>query len=150
MAMLPFCGYHMADYWQHWLNVGKRGSGKMPRVFHVNWFRKSADGKWLWPGFGANMRVLRWIVERVRGDGDALETPIGYLPPADALDTSGLPVTADAMRELLTVASDEWLAEAKEHSRYFRLFDDRLPEGIAYENAALQRRLTKRQGALVE
>jgi phosphoenolpyruvate carboxykinase (GTP) len=150
MAMLPFCGYHMADYWQHWLDVGKRGGGKMPRVFHVNWFRKSHDGKWLWPGYGANMRVLRWIVERVHGEGDAVESPIGFLPTPDAIDTSGLNVSDVALRELLHVDNDEWLAEAKEHSRYFRLFEDRMPQGIADENAALRRRLSQRQGALVE
>jgi len=146
MAMLPFCGYHMGDYWQHWLNVGKRGGDKMPAVFHVNWFRKTADGKFLWPGFGANMRVLEWIVDRVHGDGDAVETPIGWLPAEGAIDFAAAGVPPEAAEQLLEVDADEWLADGYERLVFFRKFGDKLPAGIRLENDALIARL-KNAGA---
>ncbi len=141
MAMLPFCGYHMADYWQHWLDVGQKGGEKMPAVFHVNWFRKDADGGWLWPGFGANMRVLQWIAARSRGQGEAVESPIGYLPSATAIDLTGLDVDATAMQTLLSVDTKAWQAEVEERTAYFKQFGDRLPTAIRAENDALRDRL---------
>ena len=107
MAMLPFCGYNMADYFPHWLDMGKR-IPHPPKIFHVNWFRKGADGKFLWPGFGENVRVLKWILERVEGKGEAEETPIGYVPTRNALTLDGLKITHEAMHELFRVDPDDW------------------------------------------
>src|SRR5690606_5241240 len=118
MAMLPFCGYHMADYWQHWLDVGDRsgagkdGYGAMPRVFYVNWFRKDENGRFLWPGFGENSRVLEWVFRRCNGDAPAVRSPIGLLPSDDALNTQGLDVAPEAMAKLLHIDVDEWKREA--------------------------------------
>ncbi|MDE0555042.1 MAG: phosphoenolpyruvate carboxykinase (GTP), partial [Candidatus Poribacteria bacterium] len=112
MAMLPFCGYNMGDYFAHWLEMGKHtDASKLPKIFYVNWFRKDADGGWLWPGFGENSRVLKWIVERVSGNGEAVETPIGYTPTPGAIDISGLEVTDAQMEERLHVDTKEWLNE---------------------------------------
>ena len=141
MAMLPFCGYHMGDYWQHWLDTGARGGDKMPAVFYVNWFRKDSQGKFLWPGFGENMRVLKWIVERAQGGGEAVTTPIGYMPTPEALDLEGLPRVAGAIESLLAVDRDEWRVEVHEREKFFRQFGDRLPAGIHAENEALRARL---------
>jgi phosphoenolpyruvate carboxykinase (GTP) len=143
MAMLPFCGYHMADYWRHWLEMGRRGGGKMPAIFHVNWFRKDAAGKWLWPGFGANMRVLQWIVARCRGAGDAVQTPIGWLPTADAIDFSGLNLSARAVEHLLDVNPAEWRDEVAERATFLDQFGSKLPAAIRAENEALGRRLQR-------
>ncbi len=142
MAMLPFCGYHMADYWQHWLNVGEKGGEKMPAVFHVNWFRKDANGKWLWPGFGTNMNVLKWIVARTRGEGDAVDSPIGFLPTPEACGFDAVGVTGDAAEFLLRVNTDEWMAEADERDEYLATFGDALPAAIKAENDALRKRLS--------
>ena len=101
MAMLPFCGYNMADYFAHWLKAGQREGAELPRIFYVNWFRKDADGKFLWPGFGENSRVLEWVFRRCEGTAEAVETPIGLLPAEGAINTEGLNVTAEAMAELL-------------------------------------------------
>ncbi len=141
MAMLPFCGYHMADYWQHWLGIGQTGGDKMPDVFHVNWFRKDAGGNWLWPGFGANLRVLQWICARTRGEGEAVETAIGYLPTTNALDVADLEVDQQALQTLLTVDRDEWLAEVEERAAYFTKFGPKLPAVMNSENEALRERL---------
>ncbi len=141
MAMLPFCGYHMADYWQHWLDMGQRGGDQMPKVFHVNWFRKDTDGNWLWPGFGANMHVLEWIASRCRDEGEANETPIGYLPTLSSIDFGALGVSDAAAQELLAIGPGEWLAEVDERDEYFQKFGDRLPHGIRAENDALRERL---------
>ena len=141
MAMLPFCGYHMADYWQHWLDIGQTGGDKLPMIFHVNWFRKDAAGNWLWPGFRENMRVLKWIAARTRGEGDAVETPIGHLPTPEALDFAGLGISAEDGRELLNVNAQEWNAEADERAEYFKQFGEKLPAAIAAENDALRDRL---------
>src|ERR1019366_2750318 len=111
-AMLPFCGYHMADYWAHWLSFGDKVEvAKLPRIFYVNWFRKSPDGRWLWPGFGENSRVLEWVFERCAGRGEAVTTPIGFLPAPGAIPTDGLAVAEEDMAELLRVDRDEWRAE---------------------------------------
>ena len=110
--MLPFCGYNMADYFAHWLRIGATADAdKLPRIFYVNWFRKDADGHFLWPGYGENSRVLEWVFERVSGRGKAVETPIGLIPAAGAIDTDGLEVTDEDMNKLLTVDTDEWRAE---------------------------------------
>ena len=146
MAMLPFCGYNMGDYFAHWLKMGKNtDASKLPKIFYVNWFRKDADGGWLWPGFGENSRVLKWIVERVAGKGDAVETPIGYLPGSDAIDTSGLDVTDAQMAELLNVDVEEWLNEIESIREHYARFEETLPEALSDELAALEARLREKQ-----
>ena len=146
MAMLPFCGYNMGDYFAHWLEMGKNtDASKLPKIFYVNWFRKDADGGWLWPGFGENSRVLKWIVERVSGKGQAVETPIGYLPTDDAIDTSGLDVTDEQMAELLNVNVEEWLNEIESIREHYARFEETLPEALSEELAALEARLREKQ-----
>ena len=142
-AMLPFIGYHVGDYLQHWLDIGKAtDADKLPKIFYVNWFRKSEDGKWLWPGYGDNSRVLKWIVERCSGEGKAVETPIGYLPTVDAIDRTGLDSVTDAdMEELLTVNKDEWKAEAKSISTHFESYGPKMPKELFAELDALEARL---------
>ena len=147
MAMLPFCGYHMGDYFAHWLKMGEQGGardgdwGTLPRIFYVNWFRKSDDGRWLWPGFGENSRVLKWIFERCDGTAGARETPIGLLPEEGALDTDGLDVPAADLAELLRVDDKGWLAEVPLIEEHFAQFGDKLPQGLHDELAALVARL---------
>ena len=146
MAMLPFCGYNMGDYFAHWLEMGKNtDASKLPKIFYVNWFRKDADGGWLWPGFGENSRVLKWIVERVSGKSEAVETPIGYLPASGAIDTSGLDVTTADMDELLNVDVEEWLNEIESIREHYARFEETLPEALSEELAALEARLRKKQ-----
>lgn len=146
MAMLPFCGYNMGDYFAHWLEMGKNtDASKLPKIFYVNWFRKDADGGWLWPGFGENSRVLKWIVERVSGKGEAVETPIGYLPESGAIDTSGLDVTDEQMAELLDVDVEEWLNEIESIREHYARFEETLPEALSDELAALEARLREKQ-----
>ncbi len=131
MAMLPFCGYNMADYFGHWLAIGGR-LARAPRIFRVNWFRRDADGKFLWPGYGENMRVLKWMVERIRGRADgAEETPIGWIPAPGALDTSGLELPAARLREVLRVDGGEWLDALGDLGEFYRQFGSRLPQSIA-------------------
>ena len=142
MAMLPFCGYNMGDYFAHWLQMGKStDASKLPKIFYVNWFRKDADGGWLWPGFGENSRVLKWIVERVTGKAAAVETPIGYLPATGAIDTDGLDVTEEQMAELLSVDVEEWLNEIGSIREHYARFGERLPAVLSEELAALEARL---------
>ena len=142
MAMLPFCGYNMGDYFAHWLQMGKStDESKLPKIFYVNWFRKDADGGWLWPGFGENSRVLKWIVERVTGKAEAVETPLGYLPASGAIDTNGLDVTEEQMAELLNVDAEEWLREIDSIREHYARFGDRLPTALSEELAALETRL---------
>ena len=146
MAMLPFCGYNMGDYFAHWLEMGKNtDASKLPKIFYVNWFRKDADGGWLWPGFGENSRVLKWIVERVSGKGEAVETPIGYLPTSGAIDTSGLDVTDAQMEELLNVDVEEWLNEIESIREHYARFEETLPQALSDELAALEARLREQQ-----
>ena len=146
MAMLPFCGYNMGDYFTHWLEMGKTThASKLPKIFYVNWFRKDEDGGWLWPGFGENSRVLKWIVERVSGKGEAVETPIGYLPAPDAIDTAGLDVTAAQMEELLNVNVKEWLNEIESIREHYERFGNTLPKALSDELAALEARLRENQ-----
>ncbi len=131
-AMLPFCGYNMADYFAHWLTFSDRfEESKLPKIFYVNWFRKSGDGRWLWPGFGENSRVLEWIFERTAGRGDAEETAIGYVPTASAINVEGLNVTAADMAELLTVHNDEWRHEVPRIKEHYAQFNERLPDKLA-------------------
>jgi phosphoenolpyruvate carboxykinase (GTP) len=140
MAMLPFCGYNMADYFAHWLDVGNRVA-KPPKIFRVNWFRKGDDGKFLWPGYGDNMRVLKWMVERIHGERpDALETPIGWLPrPAD-LDTAGTSMTPAALKEALRVDAQEWLTALDDLEGFYNGFGARLPASIAKTLAETKRK----------
>jgi len=146
MAMLPFCGYNMGDYFAHWLEMGNNtDASKLPKIFYVNWFRKDADGGWLWPGFGENSRVLKWIVERVSGKGQAVETPIGYLPTDGAIDISGLDVTDNQMEELLNVDVEEWLNEIASIREHYARFEETLPEALSDELAALEARLREKQ-----
>ena len=140
MAMLPFCGYNMADYFQHWLEMGKR-IPHPPKIFHVNWFRKDADGKFLWPGFGDNVRVLKWILERVEGRGGAQETPIGYVPARNALTLDGLTMRAHAVDELLRVDPEDWEQELVDSKEFFQKFGERLPREIRDEHEKLSGRL---------
>jgi len=140
--MLPFCGYHMGDYLNHWLSMEeKTDADKLPKIFYVNWFRKDDEGKWLWPGFGENSRVLKWIFERVSGKGKAAKTPIGYMPTPDAIDTDGLDVTEADMEELLKVDKEGWLKEVESIKEYYKIYGDKLPEELANQLAALEKRL---------
>jgi phosphoenolpyruvate carboxykinase (GTP) len=140
MAMLPFCGYHMGNYFAHWLAMGRK-IAHPPKIFHVNWFRKGSDGKLLWPGFGDNVRVLKWILERVEGSGKAVETPIGFVPTPDALTLDGLNISRDTMEELLHVDTTDWTAETEETGVFLETFGNRLPVELRDEHAALARRL---------
>ena len=132
MAMKPFCGYNFADYWGHWLSFADR-SDKLPRVFHVNWFRQDADGKFLWPGFGENLRVLRWIIDRCEGRVDATDTPIGLLPKAADIDVGDLDVSEDTMDALLSVNVEQWNAEMSSVGEYLESYGDRLPKALKDE-----------------
>ncbi len=141
-AMLPFCGYNMADYWAHWLSFGERADPeKLPKIFYVNWFRKDADGRFLWPGFGENSRVLEWVVDRCAGRGEAIATPIGWVPPPGALDLDGLDITDDDMAKLLDVDRDEWRAEVPPVAAYYAVFGERLPTALVRQLDDLSRRL---------
>ncbi|MCX5847611.1 MAG: phosphoenolpyruvate carboxykinase (GTP) [Deltaproteobacteria bacterium] len=143
-AMLPFCGYHMGDYFKHWLEMGKKGDpSKLPRIFYVNWFRKTSDGRWLWPGYGENSRILKWIFERIEGTGKAIETPIGYVPAPGAIDTSGLNVSSEDIAELLKVDVNDWRIEVENIKEYYSQFGDKLPQGLKDELNALEKRLSK-------
>ena len=133
MAMKPFCGYNFGDYWAHWLSFAKR-SDKLPKIFHVNWFRRDRDGKFLWPGFGENLRVLRWIIDRCEDRVSAQEFPIGYLPAPSDLDLTGLDVTNDELAQLLTVDRDQWREEFDQVGEYFDSYGDRLPEELRAEH----------------
>ncbi len=141
-AMLPFMGYNVGDYIQHWLDIGAAtDADKLPKLFWVNWFRKSDDGGFLWPGFGDNSRVLKWVLERVTGTGDATETPIGYVPTADALDTTGLDLDADTLAQLLEVDPIAWKGEVELINGHFDFIGERLPQQMSDELTALEGRL---------
>ncbi len=142
MAMLPFCGYNMADYFRHWLEMGQRVPHP-PKIFHVNWFRKGAGGKFLWPGFGENVRVLKWILERVQGEGRAAETPIGYVPTPDALTLDGLHISRTTMEDLLRVDPADWASELQDTAKFFDKLGDRLPQELREEHARLGQRLER-------
>jgi phosphoenolpyruvate carboxykinase (GTP) len=143
MAMLPFIGYNAADYFGHWIEMGKAASDEslMPQVFYVNWFRRSEDGRFLWPGFGENSRVLKWVVERLEGTGAAVETPIGYCPTPESLDIAGLDLSEADLKDALHVDRDEWAAEIPLVEAWFARFGDRLPTVLWAELDALKQRL---------
>ena len=141
-AMLPFCGYNMADYFAHWLTFSDRfDESKLPKIFYVNWFRKGEDGRWLWPGYGENSRVLEWVFERSAGRGDAVETPIGFVPSTSALNVEGLNVTEADMSELLTVHHHEWRDEVPRIREHFATFGDDLPKKLSDEVDRLEENL---------
>jgi phosphoenolpyruvate carboxykinase (GTP) len=140
-AMRPFAGYNMADYVGHWLEIGRRDGAKLPKLFWVNWFRKDEDGKFIWPGFGENSRVIKWVLERVEGGGDAVETPIGRVPTADGLDTDGLDLSAEQLQKLLAVDEAEWRDELPRVEAHFAELGERVPQELRDELAALEKRL---------
>jgi phosphoenolpyruvate carboxykinase (GTP) len=142
MAMLPFCGYHMGDYFAHWLETGRRQGAKLPKIFMVNWFRKDEDGVFLWPGFGENSRVLAWIAERCDGEGGAEETVIGLVPSEGAIDVSGLDLADGAMEKLLEVDHEEWRAQISQVRDHFETFGEKLPPELREQLDALERRLS--------
>jgi len=142
-AMLPFCGYNMGDYLGQWLHIGASADpAKLPRLYYVNWFRKSPEGKWLWPGFGENSRVLAWIFDRVAGTADAVETPVGLVPAAGGIDVHGLDVAPEDMAELLRVDADEWQAEVPSIEEHYAHLGERLPVELRDELHALEKRLS--------
>ncbi|HIX64880.1 MAG TPA: phosphoenolpyruvate carboxykinase (GTP) [Candidatus Anaerotruncus excrementipullorum] len=144
MAMLPFCGYHMGDYFQHWLEMGEKLGDKAPKIFNVNWFRTDDEGHFIWPGFGDNMRVLNWIVDRCEGKADAVETPIGYEPKPEDIDVEGLDgVTTETVRSLLSVDKDLWKDEVAGIQEFYTKFGDKLPHQLKDELATLKANLEK-------
>jgi len=142
MAMLPFCGYNMADYFQHWLDMGKK-IPHAPKIFHVNWFRKGADGKFLWPGYGENVRVLKWILDRVEGRGEARETPIGFVPGRTGLTLDGLKISPEALDEMFRVDADAWEADLADSREFFDKFGARLPGELRKEHEGVRNRFQK-------
>ncbi|MDH3374621.1 MAG: phosphoenolpyruvate carboxykinase (GTP) [Gammaproteobacteria bacterium] len=142
MAMKPFCGYNFADYWTHWLSFPER-TKKLPKIFHVNWFRQDDDGNFLWPGFGENLRVLRWIVDRCENRVGARETPVGYLPNEGDIDTSELDISADTMRELLSIDVEHWRIENEHFADYLDEFGDRVPAALRKEQQRLAAKLAE-------
>jgi phosphoenolpyruvate carboxykinase (GTP) len=141
-AMLPFCGYNMADYFEHWLEIGRRGdAAKLPRIFYVNWFRKDADGKFIWPGFGENSRVLEWIFNRCNGEGETVATAIGLVPAVDGINTDGLDITSEAMEELLRVDEEALRGELPQVEDHLARFGDRLPDEVQAQLDALKAKL---------
>jgi phosphoenolpyruvate carboxykinase (GTP) len=138
-AMLPFCGYNMADYWGHWLEIGQKAGAKLPRIYLVNWFRKDENGKFMWPGFGENSRVIEWIFGRCSGEDDAVETPIGLLPASGALDTNGLDIDAATLSALLAVDPVAWVTEAAEIEAHYARFGARLPAALAVRLAEMKK-----------
>jgi phosphoenolpyruvate carboxykinase (GTP) len=143
-AMLPFCGYNMADYWGHWLKIGGFTTpDKLPRIYSVNWFRKDSDGKFIWPGFGENSRVLEWIVDRLSGKAEAIDTPIGRIPSPGALNTEGLDITEEKLAELFAVNVDSWLTETDLTQEYYAEFGDRVPAELNLQLQGLRERLSQ-------
>jgi phosphoenolpyruvate carboxykinase (GTP) len=142
MAMLPFIGYHVGDYLQHWIDTGKNAAAAdLPKIFYVNWFRRGDDGKFLWPGFGENSRVLQWAIERLEGTSAAIETPIGFVPTPEALDLDGLDVSAGDLQALLAVDDREWKAEIPLIEQWFATIGDKLPDVLRDELDHLRYRL---------
>jgi phosphoenolpyruvate carboxykinase (GTP) len=140
MAMLPFCGYNMGDYWKHWLAVGKRATNP-PKIFRVNWFQRNEQGKFIWPGFGENLRVLRWVIERAKGGGKADETAIGYVPTTSTLNGDSLRISKADLQQLVAVDKEGWRNNLKSQREFFEKFGDRLPAAIKEEHDALDQRL---------
>jgi len=148
MAMLPFCGYNMADYWSHWLGIGKKEGAKLPKIFYVNWFRKNEAGKFMWPGFGENSRVLKWVFERCNGSADAIDTPIGKMPTLDGIDFNGLEMNEADKASLLRVDVEGWLQELPGIEEYYDSFGNHLPEELRQQIKALKKRLESKQQAV--
>ncbi|NIL93081.1 MAG: phosphoenolpyruvate carboxykinase (GTP) [Woeseiaceae bacterium] len=142
MAMKPFCGYNFGDYWRHWLSLEER-SDKLPKIFHVNWFRQDDDGNFLWPGFGENLRVLKWIIDRCEDRVGARETPIGYLPEPDDIDTAELDISAETMRVLSSVDLDRWRIENAHFATYLDSFGERVPQELRDEHERVASELDK-------
>jgi phosphoenolpyruvate carboxykinase (GTP) len=142
-AMLPFCGYNMADYFAHWLEIGQREGARLPELFWVNWFRKGDDGSFLWPGFGDNSRVVKWIVERVNGEGGAIDTPIGRVPAPDAIDIDGLDIDPEVLHELVSVDAESWRHEIPQIEAHYEEMGERLPDALADELRELEKRLAQ-------
>jgi phosphoenolpyruvate carboxykinase (GTP) len=140
-AMLPFCGYNMADYWAHWFAMGDKLGDKAPAVFYVNWFRTSRDGRWLWPGFGENSRVLKWMCERVEGKIPGQKTPIGIMPADGELDLNGLNIDADDIEELMAVDTDAFKHDLDDAEAYFAKFGDKVPDRLRAQLEAQKQRL---------
>ena len=142
-AMLPFCGYHMGDYFAHWLEIGRREGAQLPRIFYVNWFRKDEDGKFMWPGFGENSRVLAWIFRRCQGQGEAVETPVGLVPPVGegGIDIDNLEVTEDTMAKLLEVDPQQWRQQLPQMHEHFARFGEHLPDELRAQLDQLEQRL---------
>lgn len=148
MAMLPFCGYNMADYWGHWLDIGKTRDAKLPKIFYVNWFRKNEHGKFIWPGFGENSRVLKWVFERCDERAEAIDTAIGKMPALDGLDLEGLDLNESDKHNLLRVDVDGWLRELPDIEAYYDTFGDRLPVELRQQVEELKHRLQSAQQAV--
>jgi phosphoenolpyruvate carboxykinase (GTP) len=147
-AMLPFCGYNMGDYFAHWLKMGKKTRPDLlPKIFHVNWFKKGEDGKFLWPGYGENARVLKWMFERVSHAAEAETTPIGRIPKQGGIDLTGIPQVADNLKQLFAIDRSEWRKEVEDIRHYFKLFGEQLPEDIRKQLNALEDRLTYRESS---
>jgi phosphoenolpyruvate carboxykinase (GTP) len=146
MAMKPFCGYNFADYWAHWASFGER-SKRLPKIFHVNWFRKDNDGRFMWPGYGDNMRVLKWIVERCEGRADVVKTPIGGVPTGDALDVAGLDISRATLEALLAIDPKIWSQEVDEIAGYFNSFGDRVPDALLRQIVRIKSELARQRAA---
>ena len=141
MAMLPFAGYNMADYWGHWFNMAEK-SDNLPQIFRVNWFRKDSDGKFLWPGFGQNMRVLQWIANRTQNRAEAHEQPIGYVPTYEDLNWDGLDYSSESFAELMNIDADEWTSECESQQRYFNKFGDKTPKQMEQQRLHTMQRIS--------
>ena len=137
MAMLPFCGYHMADYWQHWLDMG-HSIANPPKIFNVNWFRLDEDGNFIWPGFGDNLRVLEWIVKRCFNEVDAVETPIGYQPHPNDINLEGTDISQDILKDLLNVDTDLWKQEVSGIKEFYAKFGNKLPAELSHQLSVLE------------
>jgi phosphoenolpyruvate carboxykinase (GTP) len=142
-AMLPFCGYNMGDYIAHWLKIGERDGAQLPELFWVNWFRKGDDGSFLWPGFGENSRVVKWIVERINGEGEAVDTPIGRVPTPEAIDTEGLDLPDGVLEEMVRVDVESWRQEIPQIEAHYERLGERLPEALSEELRELEKRLAQ-------
>jgi phosphoenolpyruvate carboxykinase (GTP) len=145
-AMLPFCGYNMADYFGHWLSMADKNL-QLPRIFQVNWFRKDSDGKFLWPGFSENIRPIAWIVDRLEGKAEGIQTPIGVIPASAELNTSGLEISEQQLEELFEIDFEAWSYEVSATGQFFEQFGEKLPSQLSLELLQLEARLKNAQGA---
>ena len=141
MAMLPFMGYHVGDYLKHWLDMGERGGDKMPEIFYVNWFRKDGEGNFMWPGFGENSRVVKWIIDRLEGRAGVEETPIGLLPRPEDFDIEGLDLDPETLKAVAAYSPEEWRAEAPRIKEWFDSLGDKVPAALYEQLEQLNRAL---------